>query len=219
MLSFRSSHASPLQSQRGFSMIEVLVTMLIVTLALLGTAGLQAYSMRLNQGAQFRTQAVFLAADLAERMEANPAGAIPGGVSPTGGYATSWDYTTSGAYDQSSLSTACATGTCSALDLANFDKSQWQNAVAATLPQVSWVVCVDANGDGVCDTSPPTTDPTTYTITISWVDRRSDTGNQAAVAGGSTQQKLETTGADASGTGERFFYKSTRTVSATANIN
>jgi type IV pilus assembly protein PilV len=199
-------------------MIEVLVTMLIVTLALLGTAGLQAYSIRLNQGGQFRTQAVFLAADLAERMEANPAGAIPG-ASATGGYATSWDYTTSGAYDQSSLSTACATGTCTALALATYDISQWQNAVAAALPQVSWVVCVDADGDGVCDTNPPTTDPTTYTITISWVDRRADTDNKAFAAGGSTQQKLETTGADASGTGERFFYKSTRTVSATANIN
>ena len=200
-------------------MIEVLVTMLIVTLALLGTAGLQAYSMRLNQGGQFRTQAVFLAADLAERMEANPAGAIPGPASLTGGYASSWDYTASGAYDQSIVSTACAAGTCSSLALANFDKLQWQNSVAATLPQASWVVCVDANGDGVCDINPPTTDPATYTITVSWVDRRADTGNKAFVAGGSTQQKLETTGADASGTGERFFYKSTRTVSTVANIN
>lgn len=217
MVSFRPSHSGPLPSQRGFSMIEVLVTMLIVTLALLGTAGLQAYSMRLNQGAQFRTQAVFLAADLAERMEANPAGAIPGATTPMGGYASSWDYTTSGAYDQSSLLAVCA-GTCASQDLANFDKSQWQNAVAATLPQVSWVVCVDADLNGVCDTSPPTTDPTTYTITISWVDRRADTGNKAFVAGGSTQQKLESTGADASGTGERFFYKSTRTVSTVANI-
>ena len=51
--------------QRGFSMIEVLVTLLIISLALLGTAGLQAFSMRLNQGGQFRTQAVFLVADLA----------------------------------------------------------------------------------------------------------------------------------------------------------
>ena len=65
-------------TQRGFSMIEVLVTILIISLALLGTAGLQAYSMRLNQGGQFRSLAVFLAADLAERIEANKSSAGAG---------------------------------------------------------------------------------------------------------------------------------------------
>ena len=171
------------KTQRGFSMIEVLVTMLIVSLALLGTAGLQAYSMRLNQGGQFRSQAVFLAADLAERMEANPLGATAGT-----NYTANWDYATSGAYDTSVVNTACAVGPCAPDVLANFDKSQWQNAVAATLPQASWMVCVDANSDGVCDVGPVLSDPITYTITISWVDRRTETTDKNFVAAGTTQQ-------------------------------
>ena len=200
-------------SQRGFSMIEVLVTLLIIALALLGTAGLQAYSMRLNQGGQFRSQAVFLVADLAERMEANKTGATAGT-----NYAANWDYATSGAYDTSVVNTACAVGQCAPDVLATFDKSQWQNAVAATLPQASWIVCVDADGDGVCDVGPVLSDPIAYTITISWVDRRTETTDKTFVAAGTTQQKLESTGAiDAAGTGERFFYKATRTVSKAAN--
>ena len=55
MARFRLKLPNPHHAQCGFSMIEVLVTLLIISLALLGTAGLQAYSMRLNQGGQFRT--------------------------------------------------------------------------------------------------------------------------------------------------------------------
>ena len=55
--------------QHGFSMIEILVTLLIIAMAMLGTAGMQAYALKVGQGGQFRNQAVFLAADMAERIE------------------------------------------------------------------------------------------------------------------------------------------------------
>ena len=169
------------KNQRGFSMIEVLVTLLIVSLALLGTAGLQAYAMRLNQGGQFRTQAVFLAADLAERMEANKAGVVAG------------SYALALSSDPGALSTACMTGTCTAATLAAFDLSQWQSAIAASLPQSSWSV-VNAGGS-----------PSTVTITLNWVDRRADTTFAAANAASAV-------GSDASGTGEKFSYTATRTI-------
>ena len=169
-----------LRAQAGFSMIEILVTLAIISLALLGTAGLQAYSMKLNQGGQFRTQAVFLAADLAERMEANKVAAVAG----------SYVLATSGAAN--ALSTACADAACGAVALAAYDLSQWQNAVAASLPQATWTVAQTAAGN-----------PTTYTITISWVDRQGD--NAAFDAGAQV-------GSNATGTGERFFYTATRTI-------
>ncbi len=165
-------------SQRGFSMIEVLVTLLIIALALLGTAGLQAYSMRLNQGGQFRSQAVFLAADLAERMEANRPGAVAGAY----------------ANPQASTLTACLDAVCTQTALADFDVLQWQTAVAATLPQGTTNIVQTATGN-----------PSIYRITISWVDRRADTTRAAYDAGAAL-------GSDASGTGERFFYTSERTI-------
>lgn len=200
MLPFPLKQARLRHPQRGFSMIEVLVTLLIISLALLGTAGLQAYSMRLNQSGQFRSQAVFLVADLAERIEANQPGAVRGA------------YVLAQSSTANILSTVCATGMCGCLPLpgdctalANFDLSQWQNAVAATLPQGSWEVCIDSNRDNVCDPGPVFTNPITYMIKVSWVDRRTDTTHAAYDATSST-------GINATGTGERFFYTATRVV-------
>lgn len=168
--------------QRGFSMIEVLVTLLIISLALLGTAGLQAYSMRLNQAGQFRSQAVFLVADLAERIEANKPAAVAAnyvkGLSSTPG----------------TLITTCSVGLCDAAGLAAYDLSQWESTVATVLPQSSWEVVQTVAGN-----------PSTYTIRVSWVDRQADTTNAASDASSNV-------GANADGTGERFFYTATRTV-------
>ena len=174
--------------QRGFSMIEVLVTLLVISLALLGTAGLQAYSMRLNQGGQLRSLAVFLAADLAERMEANKAGAVAGAYAVA---STTGATFLAGAGD---VSTACVTGTCNAAALAAFDLSQWQNAVATSLTQSSWSVVQTTTGN-----------PSAYTITIGWVDRRTNTKTAAADANSQF-------GSNATGTGEKFSYTATRTV-------
>lgn len=175
------------RTERGFSMIEVLVTLLVISLALLGTAGLQAYSMRLNQGGQLRSLAVFLAADLAERMEANKPGAVAGDyVVPS---------TTGAAFlaAAGAVSTACVTAGCDAAALVAFDLSQWQNAVAATLPQSSWSVARTVNGA-----------QSTYTVTIGWVDRRTNTNNAAANANSPF-------GSNAAGTGEKFSYTANRT--------
>ncbi len=166
----------------GFSMIEVLVTLLVISLALLGTAGLQAYAMRMSQGGQFRSQAVLMASDLAERMEANKPAAIAG------------NYVVAQSSTPVAVNAACISAACAAGTLAAYDLAQWQRAVAATLPQSSWAVTQVTGGN-----------PTTYTITIGWVDRKADTTNAA-------YDESAGVGSNASGTGERFFYTATRTI-------
>ncbi len=63
--------ASGRANQRGFSMIEVLIAMLILAIGLLGFALLQTMSLRFTQSANFRTQAVNLGYDLLDQMRSN----------------------------------------------------------------------------------------------------------------------------------------------------
>lgn len=60
-----------MKREKGFSLIEVLVTLLITSVGLLGLAALQAKSLQFNHGAYLRSQANILAYDIADRMRLN----------------------------------------------------------------------------------------------------------------------------------------------------
>jgi type IV pilus assembly protein PilV len=64
--------------QRGITLIEVLVAVLIFSIGLLGVAGLLVMSVRSNHAAYLRTQVTFLAQSMADRMQANPIGVWSG---------------------------------------------------------------------------------------------------------------------------------------------
>ena len=57
--------------QAGFSLLEVLITMLIVSFGLLGIAGIVITSLKNTQGSYARSQASLLANDIIDRMRAN----------------------------------------------------------------------------------------------------------------------------------------------------
>jgi type IV pilus assembly protein PilV len=60
-----------MHKQHGFSLLEALITLLIISLGLLGIAGIIANSLKVNQGAYVRSQASWLANDIIDRMRAN----------------------------------------------------------------------------------------------------------------------------------------------------
>lgn len=62
--------------QKGFTLLEVLVAMLVLSIGLLGLAGLMASSLRNNHSAYYRTQATWLAYDVIDRMRVNGAGGL-----------------------------------------------------------------------------------------------------------------------------------------------
>lgn len=57
--------------QSGFMLIEVMVAVVVLSLGLLGLAGLQAVNLKANANASLRSQAVILAADMLDRVRAN----------------------------------------------------------------------------------------------------------------------------------------------------
>ena len=113
-----------MHKQSGFSMLEALITLLIVSLGLLGIAGIIANSLKVNQGAQARSQASWLANDIIDRMRANRTTAE----------------NTPAAYplvDCDPIPNANA--------IAEADLTQWCAALAATLPAGTGSVVLAAN--------------------------------------------------------------------------
>ncbi|EHQ53729.1 Tfp pilus assembly protein PilV-like protein [Ectothiorhodospira sp. PHS-1] len=66
-----------MKHQTGVSLIEVLIAVLVISIGLLGVAGLQAVSVQLNQNAYLRSQATHLAYEISDTVRAR------GGVNAT----------------------------------------------------------------------------------------------------------------------------------------
>lgn len=60
-----------MKNVRGFSLLEVLITILILAFGLLGLAGLQAHTMNTEMESYQRSQALVLLNDMASRLESN----------------------------------------------------------------------------------------------------------------------------------------------------
>ena len=137
---------------QGFSLIEVLVALLVLSIGLLGLAALQTTSLQYNTGSYHRTQATFLAYDIIDRMRAN-------GDAIANADGTGYDQPVS---TNVASSTNCNTPTanCTSAQLALYDVSNWYARAVATLPDVA--------------TTPPTIDidaSKKVTITIRWMER------------------------------------------------
>ncbi|MCC5862002.1 MAG: type IV pilus modification protein PilV [Gammaproteobacteria bacterium] len=120
MSGHRTGGALPRRRQRGLTMLEVLIALVILSIGLLGLAGLQTVSMQFNQAAVVRSQASQLAYDITERMRANRAAAadyvIAIGAAPP------------------------APGSSVAAD----DLNEWRDQLAATLPAGTGSVAFNA---------------------------------------------------------------------------
>ena len=133
------------RAHHGFSMIEVLITIFVIAAALLGTAALQAYALKVSQGGQFRTQAVILAADLVERVAANTSAAAAGNYEAT--------------LPLTSSATDCSASACTAQQMARYDLARFQERMQAALPDAAATVTRTGTG------------PWIYTVQITWKER------------------------------------------------
>ncbi len=62
------------KSNRGFTLIEALVSLLVFSIGLMGIAGLQMTSLRSSTSAHWHSQATWLAYEMSDRMRANQLG-------------------------------------------------------------------------------------------------------------------------------------------------
>lgn len=148
-----------LRRQRGISIVEALVALLVLSVGMLGIAVMYLESVRANRTALSRTLAVHLVNDMADRIRANRMAL--------------------GAYD-ADFGTAppapavnCAASDCTAANVAAYDLSQWYQAVVNALPR-------GADGNSVPEVEvkykkgDTSNDPARYTVTARWKDVGSD---------------------------------------------
>lgn len=130
----------------GFSLLEVLVALLVLSIGLLGLAALQTTGLKFSQQSYQRTQATLQAYDMLDRIRANPLGKTAGKYSSVAlGYRPS---------SPPSCVTGGTPGTCDFNQMADYDIDQWNLANASLLSEGRGQVSI--SGSSV------------YVITIKW---------------------------------------------------
>ena len=134
---------NPLRNLRnaanGFTLVEVLIALVIMSVGMLGIAGLYVHSMQAARTSLFRHQAVTLAGDVADRIRANPrAGA---------------------GYMVAGQDNSCIDGgvDCTPAEMAQSDILDWQTQARDTLPAGAVAILFN---NAVA--------PSTYRIRVTW---------------------------------------------------
>jgi type IV pilus assembly protein PilV len=138
---------------RGFSLLEVLVALVVLSVGLLGIAKMQALALSSTTVASSRSLAAIEASSLADAMHANRA--YWTSSSPVGTPITVAGTTVSSG---PSAATSCATA-CTAAGLAGYDLQQWANALSALLPNDQATITCQG------------TTPVSCTIQITWSEK------------------------------------------------
>jgi type IV pilus assembly protein PilV len=150
-----SNHPARLRpTQAGSTLIEALVALLVLSIGLLGIAGLVAASMRYSQGGWARAAVSSSLSDLADRIRTNPSATITAYVFNTSPYAAQRSAFDGG---QVKIATDCLNTICAASDLANFQLTEWRLALNGGMPgAAAWVSGQRDQG---------------YTATVMWFDK------------------------------------------------
>lgn len=138
--------------QSGFSMLEVLITILVLSFGLLGMAALVTTGMRGNNTAYYRSIATQQTLDIADRMRANLAGVRAGKYNALSAVIPA--------------SNDCLAANCTAVQMSTYDQAQWNTANSVLLP----------GGKGTVTGTPATG----YLITMSWIEKEMGGGTDSA---------------------------------------
>jgi type IV pilus assembly protein PilV len=136
------------RKQDGFTLLEVLIALLVLSIGLLGLAALQTIGLRSSQMANMRTVATQKAYDISDRMRANQAGL------------DAENYVQAVTDTVTVPEVNCITTACTPAQMATFDLASWLNEVIR-LPGGRGGVARDASGTLV-----------KHTITVFWDEDR-----------------------------------------------
>ena len=143
----RNKSLSPIKhlQARGFSMIEILVTLVVLSIGLLGVAGMQLAGMQSNRSAYYRSQATIIAYDMIDRMRTNVDGVA----------ANLYDDLDSSNPPATTPTCISDASGCSSTSLADNDLQEWIDDHLSLLPSGSGTVTRNGN---------------IFTVSVNWVE-------------------------------------------------
>lgn len=112
--------------QRGVSMIEALVALVVLALGVMGLAGIQTRTLLDSRSTNERAIAVRMAEDLNERMQVNTAVKFATPALNPNPYVVTWG--------AAATPTDCFANVCTGAQLAGFDIAQWKGVLSQLLP-------------------------------------------------------------------------------------
>ncbi|HQU16870.1 MAG: type IV pilus modification protein PilV [Chromatiales bacterium 21-64-14] len=140
---WRAATCTQEHGQRGVGLVDVLIALVVLSIGLLGLAGLQAKSLKFNHSAYLKSQATLQAYDMADRMRANMPGVTAGDYNAISGIAAA--------------PANCTATNCNSGQMAQFDAFQWNTDNRNLLPSGQGTVTRNGNA---------------FTITVMWDDQR-----------------------------------------------
>jgi type IV pilus assembly protein PilV len=129
-------------SLRGFTLVEVLVALIVLSIGMLGIASLYSQALGAGRSTQYRSQAVNLLSDLADRIRVNRLGQAAYSGAPAN---NACDAQSGGPAD------------CNPAQMAAHDLYLWDRQVTELLPSGQWNVAYSNAA------SPPM-----FTISVTW---------------------------------------------------
>ncbi len=146
----------------GFTIVEVLISLLILSVGLMGLASLQVVGLQNTQGGAQRAQAAYLAYDITDRMRTNTAAVT------AGSYNLAAPVPGQGQVAIVMVDCFGAAANCSTAQMAAHDLGQWQTQLGAYLNNGTGAIATVDNGT-----------TTQVTVTIQWADAYTvNTGNE-----------------------------------------
>lgn len=128
------------RQQAGATLIEILVTVVLLSFGVLSLAGLQAYSVAASKNAVNRGLAAAMASDLADMIRANPTAFANGNYNKVATFVA-----TSTAVPTVDLSTYCLYPACTQAQLATLDAAVFNARLKATLRAGTYAVVQPAS--------------------------------------------------------------------------
>ena len=125
----------------GFSIVEVLVSIVVLTVGMLGMVGMQASSLQANRDARLQSIATLQARELAEMMRGNQAIAS---LTLSNPYVGTFTAPLSHSTLNYCLNVAATAACPSTTEIAQAQMTEWLTRVDAELPNARVVICLDA---------------------------------------------------------------------------